>query len=169
MFQIFGNLDLRNTKLYYRHYNWMKQEKKWFFTISPCHIFQHRLCSHKALPWEEKINFFESKHLVTRPFRGGNRSHRLFASFVCSFITYYTNILKSWRNVQAACFIWLPDWIPTLNARLSLLWIGIEIYNSLHMVAFAQKNADRFAWFLLMLHNCWRGKEKKYKKRSNGG
>ena len=142
----------------------MKQEKKWFFTISPCHIFQHRLCSHKALPWEEKIKFFESKHLGTRSLKGKPRCHVCLP--LLSVALSHTS-LRSWRNVQTVCFMWLPDWIQTLNARLSLLWI--EMYNSLHVVAFAPKNADRCAWFLQRCTIVDEGRRKKYKKRSNGG
>ena len=97
----------------------MKQEKKWFFTISPCHIFQHRLCSHKALPWEEKIKFFESKHLGTRSLKGKPRCHCLFASFVCSFVTYYAiswDLEEMFKQSVSCDFLIelkhsMPDWV----------------------------------------------------------
>ena len=131
----------------------MKQGKKWFFTISPCHIFQHRLCSHKALPWEEKIKFFESKHLGTRSLKGKPRCHCLFASFVCSFVTYYAiswDLEEMFKQSVSCDFLIefkhsMPDWVCC-----ELKCITVFIWLLLH-----QKT----------LHNCWRGKKKKIQEK----
>ena len=104
------------------------------FIISPCHIFQHRLCSHKALPWEEKIKFFESKHLGTRSLKGKPRCHCLFASFVISFVTYYAifwDLEEMFKQSVSCDFLIefkhsMPDWVccdSELKRITAFIWL----------------------------------------------